>query len=372
MKFIHIAGTNGKGSVAEYISHIIIAAGHKCACFTSPHLVSPTERMRIDGEHIDAAILESLLKEVEEKKLAVNDTLFAAYTAAALLWFSRMGAEFAVMETGLGGRLDPTNSIQPSVVVLASVGFDHTDILGDSLSQIATEKCGIIKQGVPVVSASQHKDVKDVIVSRCVETSSPLEFAHEVNVLSSALNGQTFVFDGKEYSIRSIGKKQPDNAGLAILVVKNLGVTQQNICDGLINTQLKCRTQYIKGNPDIVIDGAHNPSSVDVLLSTLDEYFTRTNKVLLFTCMKDKDYLSMIAKLSPCFSSVVVTSVDEIRGADTEELSHHFSQTTHCEIEEDPIRAFKRAQEIANLEQALLVVCGSFYLAGSISKLIEG
>mgnify|MGYP000853421061 FL=1 len=153
MKYVHIAGTNGKGSAAEYIYQIISAAGETCGLFTSPHLVSPTERFRANGRQISAAELDALLREVEQKKLAVNDSLFAAYTAAALLCFERLGLSYAVLETGLGGRLDPTNVVTPEISVLTAIGCDHVGLLGDTIEKIASEKAGIIKPGVPVVSA---------------------------------------------------------------------------------------------------------------------------------------------------------------------------------------------------------------------------
>lgn len=371
MRIVHIAGTNGKGSVAEYISNMITAAGLKCGCFTSPHLISPTERIRLNGEPIKDDVLQDLMNEIRENRLAVNDSLFAAYTSAAMLWFSRIHADYAVMETGLGGRLDPTNSVQSDVVVLTSIDYDHTDLLGNRLEQIATEKCGIIKQGVPVVSAKQHSDVEEVIKTHCIQKHAHLSLVDDVQVLSAALEGQKFIFENNEYTISSIGQFQPENAALAILAAKTLGIPQQSIQKGLKNTVLKARTQYIPSNPLLLIDGAHNPAAVDMLVQTLGHHFENHKKVLLFACMKDKDYASMVDSLANHFYQVVVTNVDVERGADLSTLKNLFSSKTTCISEDNLDKAFSAAKQAAKAHDALLVVCGSLYLAGYILSQIK-
>lgn len=367
---IHIAGTNGKGSVAEYLSHIITASGRRCACFTSPHIVAPTERMRVDGQYVGADTLDRLLEEVREKGLAVNDTRFAAYTAAALLWFARMGAEYAVIETGLGGRLDPTTrSIHPSVTVLTPIDYDHMHLLGHSLEQIAQEKCGIIRAGVPVVSARQHAVVEKVIAAHCKRVHCPLRFVDREQVVSRSLDGQVFLSGGERYAIHGIGTAQPGNAALAAAAAGTLGFDAGSVRAGLENTRLACRTQYIVGDPDMLIDGAHNVAAMDALLQTMDTYFADRHKVLLFACMKDKDYAAMIGRLGPRFSDVVVTSADEARGADAGELCAQFSRFVRCTAQADAAGAFQKAKALARGSHALLVAGGSFYLAGMILAL---
>ncbi len=366
MKFVHIAGTNGKGSVAEYINEIITAGGKRCAIFTSPHLVSPCERMRIGNKCIGEKELEKLIAEVKQKKLAVNDTLFAAYTAAALLWFEKMGAQFAVMETGLGGRHDSTNCITPDVVVLTNIDYDHVDILGSSLHEIAEDKCGIIKPNVTVVSAIQQKQVHEVIISSCEKNRSALYFAEDVKLLSNTLEGQKFSFKGKEYFIREIGKYQPENAALAILACNVLGIGEESVACGLYNTILKCRTQYFAQKPQMILDGAHNAASVDMLIDTLNTHFKYIDKVLLFACMKDKDYKEMISKLGSLFREAIITIVDKQRGEAPEVLCEYFSEHTDCTTENDVKKAYSKAIDIAENDNSLLVVCGSFYLAGLI------
>ena len=371
MKYIHIAGTNGKGSAAEYIYQIVMAAGEKCGCFTSPHLVSPTERLRASGRNIDALTLDTLLREVALKKLAVNDLLFAAYTAAALLWFERMELDYAVLETGLGGRLDPTNEVTPEVSVLTTIGYDHMDLLGDTIEKIAAEKAGIIKPGGPVVSARQLPEAEEVIRAEAERKGAPIHFVSAVNVLSASLEGQTFEADGRQYRIRGIGEMQPEAAALAALAARIMGFSEDAIREGLAHTVIPCRTQYIPGSPDMLLDGAHNGPAVAALCSTLDRYFSGRKKVLLFACMKDKDYADMAAQLAPRFEQVVVTSMDTERGADISMLAELFYRYGDCEAINKPIAAYEKARDVAQVYDSLLVVCGSFYLAGKIHSMLD-
>ena len=366
MRFVHIAGTNGKGSVSEYIYRILMAAGKSTGCFTSPHLVSPTERIRMNGRDIPTAEYDAAMAEAAQKHLAVNDSLFAQQTAAALLWFEKNGAEYAVMETGLGGRLDPTNALCPEVTVLTSIGIDHTDVLGDRLEQIAAEKCGIIKPDVPVVSAPQHKIVTDMISDTCARLGCKLQFAEGVQVTGASLQGHTFAFQGKPYAIRMIGAVQPVNAAVAVLAAHTLGLPQTAIQQGLKDAMVPCRTQYIPGTPDMLLDGAHNAPAIDMLLQTLDQYFSGREVTLLFACMRNKDYSGMAQRLGPRCGKGFVTNVDDVRGMDTTALQKLFGAYTDCTAEDDAEQAYELAREYAREHGALLLVCGSLYLAGRV------
>lgn len=369
MIYVHIAGTNGKGSVSEYMACILMAAGKRTGCFTSPHLVSPTERIRIDGKNIGEAELDALLSEVAAKKLAVNETLFAAYTAAALLWFERKGADFAVIETGIGGRHDSTNVITPGVSILTPIDYDHMAILGNTLSEIAYDKSGIIKRGVPVVSAAQPQEATAVIESESRSLNAPLTVVPPVRIVSASPQGQVFELDGKEYSIRMIGHHQPLNAALAIRAAQVLGIEDGAILQGLGDAALKCRAQFVPGEPDILLDGAHNYAAACALCDVMDDYFEDRAKVLLFACMKDKDYTPMIDVLAPYFDEVIVTSVGMEREADADALCAQFRRYTACRVDKDTLSAFAQAKVAAKEKDEMLVVCGSFYLAGLIEPL---
>ena len=366
MRFIHIAGTNGKGSVSEYIYRISMAAGKSTGCFTSPHLVSPTERIRLNGRDIPMAEYDAAITEVAQMHLAVNDSLFAQQTAAALVWFEQNGGEFAVIETGIGGRFDATNVLIPEVSVLTSVGIDHTDILGGTLAQIAYDKCGIIKPGVPVISAPQHKIVADMISETCARLGCKLQFAEGVQVTGASLQGQMFASQGESYAISMIGAVQPVNAAVAVLAAQTLGLPQSAIRQGLKDAMVPCRTQYIPGTPDMLLDGAHNAPAIDMLLQTLDQYFAGREVTLLFACMRNKDYSGMAQRLGPRCGKAFVTNVDAVRGMDTATLQKLFGDHTDCIAEDDAERAYALAREYAQEHGALLLVCGSLYLAGRV------
>jgi len=366
MNFVHIAGTNGKGSVSEYLYRILMAAGKRTGCFTSPHLVSVTERIRLNGRNIPQTEYDAAMAEAADKHFAVNDTLFAQQTAAALLWFERNGAEWAVIETGIGGLKDSTNVLTPEASVLTSIGIDHTDILGSTIEQIARDKCGIIKPGVPVISAPQRPVVADMIRETCARLGCDVQFAEGIGPVCASLAGQTFGFARRKYGIRMIGAMQPVNAAVAVLAAQILGLPQAAIEQGLKESMVPCRTQYIPGEPEMLLDGAHNASAMDALLDTLDEYFAGREITLLFACMRNKDYAGMVRRLGPRCGRAFVTRVDDVRGMDTATLQCLFAEYTDCTAEDDPERAYEQAREYARQNGTLLLVCGSLYLAGYV------
>ncbi len=365
MKFIHIAGTNGKGSVAEYLYNIIMASGASCGCYTSPHLVSPTERIRLNGSEIRAAELDMLMQRVANNGLAVNETLFAQYTAAAFEWFGEHNPQYVVIETGLGGRFDPTNILEDKTVILTPISHDHMQYLGYDIKDIAEEKCGIIKKSNYIISETQSNQVKHVIGIRCQKKKAELHYTDDIKITSKSLQRQTFVYRKKSYKINSFGRYQPHNAAAAIDCALHLGIDYESIYKGLERTVMIARTQYVQGEPPMLIDGAHNPAAAMMLAKTLDDFFKEEKKVLLFACMHDKDYSSMVKMLAPYFEYAVVVSADMKRGADIHELKQLFSKHIKARAELDIHSGLVMAKKTAVKKGAMLVVCGSLYLAGS-------
>ena len=345
MKYIHIAGTNGKGSVAEYLYNIIMASGASCGCYTSPHLVSPTERIRINGNEISATKLDALMQRVKKEGLAVNETLFAQYTAAAFEWLKEEEPQYAVIETGLGGRFDPTNVLEEKTVILTPISYDHMQYLGYDIKDIAEEKCGIIKNNNFVISEVQTPAVRQVISKRCLKKKADLQYTDNIKVTSKTLEGQSFTYRKKNYKINSFGRYQPHNAAAAIDCAYHLGIDYDSICRGLENTKIIARTQYVPGEPPMLIDGAHNPAAVSMLTKTLADFFKEEKKVLLFACMHDKDYSKMVDILSPYFLSAVVVSADIKRGADIHELKQLFSKHIKAKAELDILSGLGYSKE---------------------------
>ncbi len=365
MNYIHIAGTNGKGSVAEYLYNIIMASGASCGCYTSPHLVSPTERIRINGKKISDSKLETLMQRVKNEGLAVNETLFAKYTAAAFKWLKEEDPQYAVIETGLGGIFDPTNVLEEKTVILTPISYDHMQYLGYDIKNIAEEKCGIIKENNFVISESQTPVVRQVISKRCIKKKADLQYTGNIKVTSKTLEGQTFIYRKKSYRINSFGRYQPHNAAAAIDCAYHLGIDYECVCKGLEDTKMIARTQYVPGMPPMLIDGAHNPAAISMLTKTLNDFFKEEKKVLLFACMHDKNYSEMVDILAPYFTNAVVVSADIKRGADIHELQHLFSKHIKANTELDILSGLETAKKLAMEKGAMLVVCGSLYLAGS-------
>ncbi len=372
----HIAGTNGKGSTALYLGSIIKESGLKCGVYTSPHVVSPAERICINGECIPEKELDLLLKNAYA---AGAPAFFHAFTAAAFQWFKINKIDWAVIETGLGGRFDPTNVILPEICVITRIGVDHKEVLGRSLDKIAYEKCGIIKSGVKVVTCAQKKDAMNVIEQQCRQNKSELYTVDKFQIMvnSRTIDGQSFDFcyDGgiiKDLYIRQLGLPQPQNACLAALSALKCGFTENDVRTGLNKTEIDSRFEYAEGNPPVIFDGAHNIDSALELKNTLKYYFGDKKTVVLCAVMKDKDVQGIVKTFSEFAGTAITVKADEMRGEDPKKLSEHFIERGVASVSENSIKeAYKKAIQIAKDEKTLLVICGSFYLVGKIKAILS-
>ncbi len=352
LKFIHIAGTNGKGSVAAMCHSVLVAAGYRAGLYTSPHLVSFCERFQINQQPIAPADVVRLVEQIRPHLEVVGaaspprpaefrpPTFFEVVTALALEHFRQQRVEVAVWETGLGGRLDATNVVTPLVSVITSISLEHTQYLGNSLTEIAREKCGIIKPGVPVVSAPQAAEVLAVIRQTCAERNCPL------TVVQPPWPG---------YEIPLIGAHQRINCAIAVAALRASGLrlTNEQLPEGLKRTQWPGRFQVI-GN--VVVDGAHNPAAAELLAATLRERYAGQPLLLIIGVLKDKDYPGMCRLLAPLAARVICVPVRSERACDPRELAKQFPNATVCERVAAAM-AMRRAGETA-------VVTGSLFLVG--------
>lgn len=345
LKFIHIAGTNGKGSVASYISSVLVESGYKTGLFTSPYLEAFNERIRLNGENISDEDLAISTSEVKEKILEMvncglpHPTEFEIVTAIAFDYYRRVGADIVVLEVGLGGRFDATNVIDESLLsIITSISLDHVDILGNSISEIAHEKAGIIKNKGRVFVYDQSKDAIDEIEKICKEKNASCIVSNfkDIEISKSNLNNQVFSiidYRGERHSdikIRLLGEHQVKNATLAfnaLLYLKNEGILENlsmdRIYSGLLKTKWKGRFEVVSESPLHIIDGAHNSESAIALSTEIerligDEY----DKTLIIGVLKDKDVDSIIKSLVPLFDRVVITLPDNPRAMPVEELSY--------------------------------------------------
>jgi len=322
---IHIAGTKGKGSVSAMLASIAQVAGLQTALYTSPHLHTYRERMQIDGEPIPRAAMAALLTEIRPAIESIEGlTLFEATTALAFLYFARQKVDLAVVEVGLGGRLDATNVLMPEVSVITSLSLDHTHVLGNTVSDIAREKGGIIKPGVPVVTAPQKPDALDILEAIAVERKAPLTIVGQDwtwEALHYDLDGQTLAtrrvgaasdFAGV-YDLSLLGDFQQENATVAIATAEILSTTGHAWATpaathtGLKQAQWPGRMEVLQRDPPVVLDCAHNPYSAQTLVHSLNLWFPGTLWILIFGSSNDKDVDGVLQALLPGSEHVLIT-----------------------------------------------------------------
>ena len=362
-----VAGTNGKGSVCTLTARILTCAGYKTGLFVSPHLVSPTERIQIDGKAISKkqfsqAVLEVFQEEEEELNF------FEILTAAALVYFARQKVQYAVLETGLGGRKDPTNSCVPVLSLITSIGLDHMQYLGSSLTQIAREKAGIIKPGVPVISGTVNPAARDVIRQTAKKQKAPLRFVGEgepfFEYAYDFVNNQTVLHtrDGEEWLLHALGRRQAINACVAYQAARLLGVPDQAVAQAFETVSLPGRFEVARAGKNLfVLDGAHNPQAVELLVEFWQKTPFTHDTALLCGFMRDKDYKKMLALLCPHFERIILTVPPSPRGAAEADLRSALPKKANIVFEPD----WKKALQLAKKSPRVLCT-GSFYLVGAV------
>jgi len=386
-KTVHIAGTKGKGSTAAMISSILVSAGNCTGLFTSPHLYSWQERIAINGRRVTKKDFARLAGAVQKHVQTISNrarfgkiTTFEALTAMAFLYFRDRGANFQVLETGMGGRLDATSVVDPEVCILTSISFDHTGVLGNTLSSIAGEKAGIIKPGCTVISAPQEPEALAVIREKCRLLGSELVLAgKDINWkrLSGNLNGQSFTVRSRNGSyklqIPLLGDYQMENASLAVAAAEALqqsgaGITRDHIAQGLKSVKWPARLQVLKRVPLLVIDGAHNAHSMKVLLESIKKYFPYKKLHVIFGSSSDKDIDGMAKALAGAAGKVIITSSCHPRAAAAEQLARVFRQHgIRTDIKPDAPQALS-AGLAASSDDDLILATGSLFLAAEVGR----
>lgn len=335
-KSIHIAGTNGKGSTAAMIASILKEGGYKVGLYTSPHLFDFRERIKINGKDISKRDFEkgiSLIQHIQgvpsppgrggrpkrrRVRVGVNTqpTIFEALTAVAFWHFARKDVDYAVVEVGLGGRLDATNVINPLVSIITNIDYEHTEVLGESLSKIAAEKAAIIKPGIPVITAENKAEPLRVIKKACGKNAS----------LLIAVGGKPALPAGRQTALSSdlVGKHQKINAACAISAVRlaRIKAAKAAIRRGLQKTAWPGRFQVVSKKPLIVVDGAHNPAGVKALRVTIEETFGGKYTVV-FGCQKTKDFKKILKELKPIASNIIITKSSHKLAADPKDMSRY-------------------------------------------------
>ncbi len=374
LKIVHIAGTNGKGSTSTMISNMLIAGGHKTGLFTSPYVIDFCERIQINGENVDKSIFSECVTQVREKIEELNKkdiiiTEFEAITVSAFLCFLKAECEYVVLEVGLGGRFDATNVVKkPEAVVITSISLDHIAILGDSISKIAFEKCGIIKENVPVITSfNQTKEALKVITEISAEKKSELIITNpkDAKLISDTISEMTFLYDGKEYTTNLAGNHQIENTVNAIETAKVLGISQKAITQGIFNTSMIARMEIIGEKPLIIRDGGHNEGCAEALYNFLKKYNVK-NINMLIGLMADKDVEGYVKKIAPLCKSVVTVTPSNpraLKGDKLKEITEKYCD--NCKFINNPQEGYKYILSNSHEDETILV-CGSFYLMSDI------
>jgi len=317
-RVIHVAGTNGKGSTCAMIAAGLMAAGVRTGLFTSPHLIEPTERIQVDGIPVSQAQFSRAFDVVHQAAgsldLDAHPSYFETVAAMAFWLFRELNVQTAVIEVGLGGRLDATNVLDPVLTVITPVDMDHQIFLGDTIEQIADEKAGILKRGVPAIFARQRPEAEAVLDARAAELDIRVRHADDFEIRDLETDARSSRFSGIEVPLA--GEHQVDNAVTAALALEELGISPE----GIAETRWPGRLEHISPNPDIVLDGAHNPAGARALARYLETYYSGRKRWMIFGAMRDKAVAEMGEILFSLADELILTAADSPRSMPPEEL----------------------------------------------------
>ena len=391
-KVIHVAGTKGKGSTSAMLTSILNSAGYKTGFYSSPHMLEFNERIRIGDQLISNRQLVDLVNAVKPYVPKVKElTTFEIITGMAFLYFSQKKVDFAIIEVGMGGRLDATNIVDPLLSIITSISHDHMKVLGSTLAKIAGEKAGIIKQGVPVVIASQKKSAEKVILEAAKEKGSQAvqsNLVYRIEQGAHSLDGQEFRFipnsnndlgvsqSSREYFMPLIGGHQLENArtaytALQIIKGKGFNISEENIGDGFRKIDWPGRMEIISRDPLIIVDGAHNRDSFRKFRKTMDTYLADKKKLLIFGASEDKEVELMLKQMQSSINELIITKAQHPRALEGEDIADKAKKLniryriTNCV--EDALDAALQDSD----NQTVILAAGSIFIAGAVKNVWE-
>ena len=387
-KTVHIAGSKGKGSTAVMTASVLTAAGYKTGLYTSPHLHLFNERIRVDDKLISNDEIVELVAKIKPEVEAVNEealygrlTTFEVTTVLGFCYFAQKKADFQVIEVGLGGRLDATNVVNPDVCMITPISYEHTDILGDTLTAIAGEKAGIIKAGSVVVSAPQPDEADAVFAATCAKLRAKLiRVGKEITFQRTRFDDlrQSLIVHGRlrdyEFTIPLLGQYQLSNAAAAIgaleaLIENGANIPPQAVLQGMQNVNWEGRLQVLNRHPLVIADGAHNQDSAQKLRQSLQQYFKYNKAVLVIGMSSDKDLPGIVAELAPAFSQVIVTRSMHPRAMAAAPIAAEFNKHGITALQTDDIaEAMPLALSLAGENDMICVTGSLFVAAGAIEQ----
>lgn len=364
---IHIAGTNGKGSTTKFIASILQESGYKTGVYTSPHLIAFNERISINGDCIHDEDVAAFISEFKNDISEIESTFFETTTAMAFWYFSRNNTDIAVVETGMGGRLDSTNVLTPDKAVITSIGLDHCERLGDTIEEIAREKAGIIKPGIPVFVSQQKGAPMNEIAKIAIEKDAPLTVIDNVIVNKKGTKWNHFTYRDEQYSISLSGSHQLENAALAIETVKafDSAITPSKIRNGLRKTVWRGRMEQISSNPDCYYDVAHNPQSIGAVLRTIEAAYDK--QPIGVMVLKEGKNISQVSEiLKDRFDTLIASTIPNVGLCSSNHLAVQMQDFGVEMIEMDDFSsALTNGKSLVTNNQCLLIF-GSHYVAGDV------
>lgn len=389
VKFIHVGGTNGKGSTSSIINSILIEAGFKVGMYTSPYLEEFEERIQINRQNISKESLALVISEVKDVIDKVREydlgepTEFEIITCAMFLYFYKENIDIGIIEVGLGGRLDSTNVITPILSILTSISYDHMNILGNTLQEIAKEKAGILKNGVPLILYPQSNEVYEVIKEKAIEKSVEIvnvsaDESHFVKIYDDGKNiNQVFKWRNVNYTLPLLGEHQILNATVALNAIKilrekyNFDIKDEQILSGVKKTTWIGRMEIMKRNPTVVIDGAHNEDGIIKLKNNIKKYFNYSNLYLIIGILSDKEVDKMTSIITPMAKEVVAVTPHSDRAEIAIELKKNIEKfnknVSDFQEYEDAYKYIVNKSD----KNDLIVITGSLYMIGDMRKIIK-
>ena len=379
LKFVHVAGTNGKGSVCALLRHTLSAAGYRTGLYISPHLSRMNERMSVDGTDVSDAAFAEAVGELAQAAQGMDEpcTEFELCTALALHWFRKERCDIVVLETGLGGRLDATNAIGvPECAVITNIGLDHTGVLGSTVELIAAEKAGIFKGG-RAAAYDLPESVRAVLCEKAAATGTNLRFADfgGLRPIEDSLDGQRFAYREAEYRLGLLGEHQLRNAATALEAMEQLraagwDIPAPAVQRGFERAVWPARFERVLREPDFIIDGGHNPQCLNATVSALERYYPGTRRVLLFGALADKDWQDMARLLIPAADEFVCATPDSPRALYAGTLAA-FLKGEGCKAEAfGTIEAACRAARERSAPDGMACCLGSLYMAGAAREFL--
>jgi len=368
LRFVHIAGSNGKGSTAAMTAAALTRAGLRTGLYTSPHLWRFHERFQVDGRPIPPEGLAEIASNVLD--IPGNYTEFELMTAIGMLWFQKERCDWVVLETGLGGRLDSTNVIEaPGACVITRIGLEHTQLLGDTLEKIAAEKAGIIKPGCPVIVYRQEPAVLNRIKAYCKNNQWIVTNPDQLERLSCTPEGQIFTYRGRgPFSIALLGQHQLENAAAALDTLWALGIPEKAIAQGLKRARWPGRLELLGRRPDVLLDGGHNPQCMEAVARTLGELYPGANVRFVLGVLGDKDYPAMVRTLLPLADEFFCVTPDSPRALPAEDLAACVRRLGGAARACPSLGAALAAVFHGTGPEDVICMCGSLYMIGEIRE----